>query len=355
MVLRASNLRQVAPSLRSALLAWFKKHQRRLPWRVKPSAYATVVSELMCQQTQIATVLPYFERWVSKWPDFANLAKAEEAEVLAHWAGLGYYSRAKNLWRLAQEVSALSEVPTTAAGWQDFRGVGPYTAAAIASIAFREPVAVVDGNVIRVLARLLGERQEFRDGAQAMKYFQPLANQLVDPQHPGDFNQAMMELGALVCRKAGPLCDTCPLADFCQSRGKPDLEVIPRFTPKKRQFATVDRLVVLAGSQVLLRRYGATAKRLGGMCELPTAESLQLTLQTEPAQIAKRTIGTVTYVERLHAVKLTPDLKKRIKTDAELEWVEMTELAHASLSGPHRQWLQKWFTRNDPPKPGKLP
>ena len=210
-----------APAFRKALLAWFARHRRPLPWRTEVSAYRTVVSELMCQQTQVATVLPYFERWVARWPGFDALARAREAEVLAAWAGLGYYTRARNLLALAQQVAGRPE-PRTAADWQAFKGVGPYTAAAIASIAFGEPVAVVDGNVIRVLARVAGVRERFKDGAAAAKHFAGLAATLVDPRRPGDFNQAMMELGATVCRKAAPACDRCPVARWCDARARGD-------------------------------------------------------------------------------------------------------------------------------------
>ena len=132
-----------AAAFRKALLAWFARHQRPLPWRTEVSAYRTVVSELMCQQTQIATALPYFERWVARWPDFQSLARAQEADVLAAWAGLGYYTRARNLLALAQQVAGRPE-PRTAAEWQAFKGVGPYTAAAIAAFALSEPDAGSD-------------------------------------------------------------------------------------------------------------------------------------------------------------------------------------------------------------------
>jgi A/G-specific adenine glycosylase len=149
------------PKFRKALLVWFVKHRRPMPWREKVSAYRTVVSELMCQQTQIATVIPYFNRWVKKWPDFKDLARSKESEVLAYWAGLGYYNRARNLRACALEVSRLKVLPTTATEWQKFKGIGPYTAAAISSIAYHEPVAVVDGNVVRVLARIARSQKKF--------------------------------------------------------------------------------------------------------------------------------------------------------------------------------------------------
>ena len=355
MLLTPANLVQRAPVVRRALLAWFQRHQRELPWRKSPSAYATVVSEFMCQQTQIATVLPYYERWMKRWPSFKALAKAQEAEVLALWAGLGYYSRAINLWRLAQGVTAAPEMPATAEGWQAFRGIGPYTAAAIASIAFGESVAVVDGNVIRVVTRLLGDRQQFRDGSQAMTVLQPLVNQLIDPKKPGDFNQAMMELGALVCRKADPLCEQCPWANFCQARAQGLTSQIPRFTPKSRQQQTVDRALVMQSGQLLLRRYGASARRLKGILELPTLASLKVKAGKQPAMIAKRTIGTVTYTESLWLVKAEATLRRTIKADDELCWIAVDELKNQALSGPHRQWLERWLNQNDQPKHGKRP
>lgn len=209
-----------ALKFRKALLAWFVKHRRPMPWREKVSAYRTVVSELMCQQTQIATAIPYFNRWVKTWPDFKDLARSKESDVLAAWAGLGYYNRARNLRACAIEISQLKILPTTAMEWQKFKGIGPYTAAAISSIAYDEPVAVVDGNVVRVLARIAGVKKVFSDGSTAVKYFTPLASHLVEVQQPGDFNQAMMELGALVCRKANPSCSICPVAQWCRAKKK---------------------------------------------------------------------------------------------------------------------------------------
>ena len=187
-----------APKVRRALLAWYDRHRRDLPWRAEVSPYRTVVSELMLQQTQVATVLPYFERWVQRWPDFASLARADAAEVLAAWAGLGYYRRARLLHALAKEVAAAPSLPRTAAEWIGFTGVGPYTAAAIASIAFGDRAAVVDGNVVRVLARLAGLRSTFASSALAVRRVTPLAAALLDLRRPGDHNHAVMELGAQV-------------------------------------------------------------------------------------------------------------------------------------------------------------
>ena len=342
-----------APALRKALLAWFEEHRRPMPWRREPSAYRTVVSELMCQQTQVATVIPYFERWIARWPDFAALARAQEADVLAAWSGLGYYSRARNLLRLAQQVAAQPEPPRTAAGWLAYRGVGPYTAAAIASIAFGEPVAVVDGNVIRVLARLGGVRERFKDGAAAAKQLAPLAAALVDPDRPGDFNQAMMELGSLVCRKAAPACDLCPVARWCEARRQGDAADLPRFAPKKRRTDTVARVLCVDRGRLLLRRYPDSSRRLAGMLELPAADSFGIQVIGDPDLLRKRTIGAVTYEERLHGVTATSALRAAAKRDGGLEWVRLDTLPAAALTGPHRLWIGEWLSRAGRPGRGR--
>jgi len=347
-------LLSAAPAFRKALWAWFARQQRPLPWRTEVSAYRTVVSELMCQQTQIATVLPYFERWTARWPDFASLAEAREAEVLAAWAGLGYYTRARNLLALAQQVAGRPE-PRTAAEWQAFKGVGPYTAAAIASIAFREPVAVVDGNVVRVLARLDGVRAKLRDASSAAKLFAPRADELVDPKQPGDFNQAMMELGATVCRKGVPDCARCPLAEWCEAKAAGDAPRLPRFVSKERKEAVVERALVAREGKILLRRNPHHAKRLAGMAEIPVLSSLGLEPAGEPALVRRRTIGTVTYEEKLHAYEPKPAEVRRWAKEGELEWVDAQALEGAALSGPHLRWLGEWLSRGGRPARGRRP
>jgi len=326
-----------------------------MPWREQVSAYRTVVSELMCQQTQVATVIPYFERWTAKWPDFPDLARAEEAEVMAQWAGLGYYSRARNLLALARQVAALPRSPRTAAEWREFKGVGPYTAAAIASIAFDEPVAVVDGNVVRVLARLDGVRVKLRDASSAAKLFTARADELVDHKRPGDFNQAMMELGATVCRKGVPDCGRCPLAEWCDAMKQGDAAILPRFVAKERKEATVERALVIRAGRILLRRNPHAAKRLAGIAEIPVLSSLGLEPAGEPALVRRRTIGTVTYEEKLHAVVPKAADLLRWARDAELEWVAAAELSGAALSGPHRRWLGEWLSRDGRTARGRRP
>jgi A/G-specific adenine glycosylase len=255
----------------AALHGWYRVHQRRLPWRTEPSLYKTVVSEFMLQQTQVATVLPFFDRWLRALPDFAALAAAPETKVLKLWEGLGYYSRARNLHRLARALAALPAPPRTAAEWRELPGVGPYTSAAIASIAHGEPAAVVDGNVVRILARLTDEPKRFRDGTEAVKHFTPLADALIEGAPPGDHNQAMMELGATVCSRRKPLCLTCPVADFCAARRTGREESVPRLAPKRIEQKSVLRTFCLERGRLLLRRGGGGGEAAGGVARVAGA------------------------------------------------------------------------------------
>jgi A/G-specific adenine glycosylase len=226
----------------AALLTWYRSHARALPWRDSPSLYKTVVSEFMLQQTQVKTVLPYFARWLEALPDFSALAAADEARVLRMWEGLGYYSRARNLHRLAKEIVARPTLPRTAAEWRELPGVGPYTAAAITSITFAAPAACVDGNVVRILARLTADATTFRDSATAAKTFSPLAAALLSERAPGDHNQAMMELGATVCFRQNPLCLTCPVRRYCAASKRGESEAYPRLAPKTMEQRAVTRV-----------------------------------------------------------------------------------------------------------------
>jgi A/G-specific adenine glycosylase len=206
---------------RRALLGWYREHARDLPWRRTSDPYRIWISEIMLQQTRVAAVLEHYARFTTRFPTVQDLAAASEADVLALWSGLGYYRRARMMHRAAQVV--VSEhggiFPRTAEALLALPGIGAYTAAAVASIAFGEPVAVVDGNVERVLARVYA-----LDGAAGAKSrvstIRRLADELIDPEHPSHFNQAMMEMGATVCLPRGPLCLQCPLQPMCLTRGE---------------------------------------------------------------------------------------------------------------------------------------
>jgi A/G-specific adenine glycosylase len=325
---------------RRALLAWYRASRRRLPWREAPSAYGTVVSEFMLQQTQVATVLPYFARWMAAFPDFAALAAADESAVLRLWEGLGYYSRARNLHRLAKAVSPPGALPSRASAWEELPGVGPYTAAAISSIAFGERAACVDGNVVRILSRLTRDGTAFRDGAQASKAFAPLAQELIGASSPGDHNQAMMELGATVCLRRGPLCASCPVRGFCAAGKSGDPEAYPVLDRKPTEHRSVVRVWCERAGALLLHRNSPRSRRLSGLHELPTAEQAGLdpVLVSGGPLVARGSRGITRYriTESIHVARAPG-----AGADPGLVWVSLGRLGEVALSGPHRKWTTK--------------
>ena len=203
---------------RDALLAWFKTYQRDMPWRHTEDPYRIWVSEVMLQQTQVKKVVGYYERFIARFPDVQHLAAAPLQDVLKVWEGLGYYARARNLHKAAQVIveELDGKIPIDYATFRKLPGVGDYSAAAVQSIAFNAPYAAVDGNIKRVLARLFLMEAPIND-AKSAKVFQGKADELLDPNAPGFFNQAMMELGATVCRPQSPTCLVCPVNAFCEA------------------------------------------------------------------------------------------------------------------------------------------
>jgi A/G-specific adenine glycosylase len=333
-----------------ALHAWYRGQHRRLPWRVAPSLYRTVVSEFMLQQTQVKTVLPYFERWVRELPDFAALAAASEARVLKLWEGLGYYSRARNLHGLARVLAALPAPPRTIEAWRELPGVGPYTAAAITSLAFGEPAACVDGNVVRVLARLTADGTTFRDSAAAAKHFASLADALLNRDDPGTHNQAMMELGALVCTRRRPRCAVCPVRRFCAAARRGDPENYPRLASKKIKRRAVTRVWCEHAERLLLHRAAAGARRLAGLHELPTPVDLginEAAVRATPL-LARKQRGLTNHqiTESIHAMVLTAAQRRRLAANPALHWVPLAKLDHITLSGPHRRWVEEILRSN---------
>jgi A/G-specific adenine glycosylase len=321
-----------------ALRGWFRAHARALPWRESPSPYKTVVSEFMLQQTQVKTVLPYLARWLAELPDFTALAAAPEERVLKLWEGLGYYSRARNLHRLAKIVAARPALPRTPEAWRELPGVGPYTAAAVTSIAFGAHVACVDGNVVRILARLTADATEFRDSATAAKAFAPLAEALLPADNPGAHNEAMMELGATVCLRQNPLCLTCPVRTFCAGARTGEPEKFPRLAPKKTERREVVRVWCVRRGALLLHRASAGAKRLASQHELPTAAQVGLAdaavIRGELLSRRKRSITRFAITEIIHTAR-----PPRGKLSEGLVWVPVAKLGDITLSGPHRRWV----------------
>ena len=229
---------------RAELLNWFATYQRDLPWRRDSDPYRIWVSEIMLQQTRVAAVIPYFEKFCARFPDVRALAEAEEAEVLRMWSGLGYYSRARNLQAAAQQIVREhgGTFPATEDDIRALRGIGKYTTNAILSIAFGKKHAVVEGNVARVVARLEAIRGDLREGPR-WELLQRTADRLLSPEAPGNWNQAMMELGATICTPRSPQCLLCPVANFCRARKLGLQELIPE---KRKKRATVGVLLAAA-------------------------------------------------------------------------------------------------------------
>ena len=253
---------------RADLLSWYDRHRRDLPWRRDADPYRVWLSEVMLQQTRVEVVLPYYERFLGRFPSVEDLAAAPIDEVLGLWSGLGYYRRARQLHAAAGRI-AEEGFPTTAAGWRELPGVGAYTAAAVASIAFGEAVAVLDGNVERVVARRLAIEGDPKRAATRRRLL-AVATELVDPARPGDSNQALMELGATLCTPTGPRCLLCPLAGGCAARAEGDPERYPG-TRKKRapvQVKWVMASVERNGRRLLFRR-SDDEEMLAGTWELP--------------------------------------------------------------------------------------
>jgi A/G-specific adenine glycosylase len=246
--------------LRRALLVWYDEHRRQLPWRCDAGPYRVWVSEIMLQQTRVAAVVDHYARFLRKFPTVQTLAAAREVSVLAVWSGLGYYHRARRMHQAAKLIARQRRgiFPRTAEEWRQLPGIGRYTAAAIASIAFGEPVAVVDGNVERVLHRVFGAA-EGREAAWQR------AESLLDRTRPGDFNQAMMELGATLCTPRAPQCPMCPLYAWCLSRGAEPA----RPQPARKRKQLIYGLARRNGSVLLVQR-PANASLMAGMWELPT-------------------------------------------------------------------------------------
>ncbi len=221
----------VAP-FRRRLLAWYERERRDLPWRGTREPYPVWISEVLLQQTTVAVGVPRWKAFLARFPDLESLAAASPTEVLAAWSGLGYYARARNLHRAARLVASRGSFPRSARELSALPGIGPYTAAAIASICFDEPVAVVDGNVVRVISRLLALPAVAARGADR-ETVRAEATALLSPSRPGDFNQALMELGATVCLPRSPRCGACPVAAWCAAHADGREEAFPLPAPRK--------------------------------------------------------------------------------------------------------------------------
>jgi A/G-specific adenine glycosylase len=303
----------------ASLLAWYDRRARELPWRVppqdiargvKPDPYRVWLSEVMLQQTTVAAVKDYYARFTAKWPTISALANASEDDVLKAWAGLGYYSRARNLKKCADQVMQMhgGQFPGAAVALRDLPGIGDYTSAAIAAIAYDEPAPVVDGNVERVVSRL------FTIGAPlpaAKPEIRRIVSDMLDARRPGDFAQAMMDLGATICTPKRPACMHCPLAVGCQALAETDPERFPVKAPKKAKPLRRGAAFVLSkrdGAVLLEKR--PDKGLLGGMTQVPTTNwTARIDGATDtadaPANTAWRNCGAIRHVFTHFELELT--------------------------------------------------
>ncbi|HWK65266.1 MAG TPA: A/G-specific adenine glycosylase [Rhizobiaceae bacterium] len=328
------------------LLAWYDKHHRELPWRISPGAaakgrrpdpYHIWLSEIMLQQTTVEAVKPYFRRFLEKWPDAASLAAASEDDVLKAWAGLGYYSRARNLKKCADLLSTDhgGRFPDTEDGLRRLPGVGSYTAAAIAAIAFGQPAAVVDGNVERVVARLRAIAAPLPEPKAAIKDFVRLH---VPMDRPGDFAQAMMDLGATICTPRRPSCMLCPLNGDCAALAAGDPELYPVKAPKADKPQRRGAAFVAVRDDAILLRKRPTSGLLGGMSEVPTTgwtarTDGDITTGGAPFPAQWRRVGTITHVFTHFALELvvyTADTERH-PAPAGYRWAQMADLHNEAL------------------------
>jgi A/G-specific adenine glycosylase len=338
--------REITARLRQELLAWYAVNQRDLPWRQTRDPYAIWVSEIMLQQTRVAVVVERYRAFLSRFPTIASLATAPEEQVLALWSGLGYYRRARMLHRAAQVVANERQgaMPATAEELRELPGIGSYTAAAIASIAHGEAVAVVDGNVERVLCRLEG--WDGGGGVAEKRRIENLAAELVDPSHPGDFNQAMMELGAMVCLPRNPQCLVCPLNAECHTRGEHKTEPRARMVTREVGYALVLRMGSRPddgagedGSEILLEQRAVRQTVMPGLWELPTLRDANVP-EEDSRMTVRHAIMQVNYTVRIRAVG-EDEAELLTVADGERRWVPLGEVGGMALTGLAR----KVFTR----------
>jgi len=325
--------------IRASLLAWYDVNRRDLPWRNTRDPYAIWVSEIMLQQTRVAAVIERFQEFLRNFPTVSSLANAREQDVLAMWSGLGYYRRARMLLEAAQAVvrEYRGVMPRTAAALRGLPGIGVYTSAAIASIAFGEKVAVVDGNVERVIQRLAGWGSESRkEQADLAREISLRAGALLDPARPGDFNQAMMELGATVCLPRKPLCLNCPLGNVCQTRGE---HPTPPRAPMRSQDSGY-ALVIRSQSrhrEVLLEQRPASMTVMSGMWELPSLRDAEVP-PDEQRLAVRHAIMQVNYYARIRTV-FEDDVDALTIPSPLRQWVPLRELGKLPLTGLARKVL----------------
>ena len=313
-----------AASIRRKLIRWYRRAKRDLPWRRTRDPYAIWISEIMLQQTRVAAVIPYYERFLQRFPDAASLAAADEEELLALWSGLGYYSRARNLRKAARDIASRGAFPKEHSDLLTLAGIGEYTAAAVASIAFGRPHAAVDGNVRRVIARLTNDADA--DAAE-------IADRLLDRKDPGGWNQAMMELGATICVPRKPLCDACPLSANCAARIAGTARDLPQ-KKNKPDVVRVERtlLVIRRGRKILL----TPSPRVHGFWDLPGPF---------PGPRSGAELGSFTHTITNKRYRFRVKEARSSKTPAGARWFSLDQLEEIPLGTTARKALKIYNAR----------
>ncbi|MCE5218483.1 A/G-specific adenine glycosylase [bacterium] len=347
--------------LREALLAWFHEVKREMPWRRTRDPYAIWVSEIMLQQTRVATVLPYYDAFLRRFPSVRELAEAPEEEVLRLWAGLGYYSRARNLHAAARQIlqEHAGQFPAT---WQQVRalpGIGDYTAGAILSLAFGQPVPCIDGNAERVLCRLFGiEEAPKRNPARTR--IREVATALVTCDTPGDVNQALMEMGSTLCTPRSPGCEACPVSNWCRARAEGRQAQLPQLPSREKTVRVRSAAVLVRSTEGVLLAQRSTGGVWAGLWEFPQVEvsqgrsraalaahlqeslELRITVGRRALQIAHGIMNRTITLEVFEATAEGTDL--RVRGYAQARWVRAEDFGDYAFSAPHRRiadWVKE--------------
>lgn len=319
-------------AIRRALGDWYQTNKRDLPWRRTSDPYRVWISEIMLQQTRVAAAIPYYERFLARFPDVAALAAASDDDLLKAWAGLGYYSRARNVRAAAQMIVANGAFPDSYDAIIALPGIGPYTAAAVASICFGLPHAVLDGNVMRVLARLTQEEGDIQSSSTRQR-LQQSAQDLLDVTNPSNHNQAMMELGAVVCIPREPKCKICPVSKDCRAHYSGLAAELP-IKLRRAEIRRVRRtlLVVIRNGNILLWQREQDAAMLGGFYELPEPHQLP---EVKTAKILYEFSHAITnHIYDFHVIAARVG-----QANSPLQWVRLEQLSALPLSTVTRKAL----------------
>jgi A/G-specific adenine glycosylase len=345
--------------MQTRLLKWFHQNKRDLPWRTNPDWYKTFLSEIILQQTTVAQGLPYYQKFIQQYPDIKSLANADEQSVLHLWAGLGYYSRARNMLKAARIIYS----EHGGAFPQDYKaalalpGIGPYSAAAILSISYKLPHAVIDGNVIRVVCRLYAIKEDTR-AKNTLNLIKKHANKILDKKAPGDFNEAMMELGATTCSPRQPLCQSCPINKFCIAYKKNLVTKIPyKSKPAKKKELNNLVGVIKNKSQICIMRRPDSGL-LAGMWEFPILEitdwdnldihydqfKSRFELTGQPGEISEEMRQIYSHIDLRFKATIFDAVNKTIKKNnyVDVKWVNFSELKNYAIHNAHKKiiaWL----------------